>query len=267
MVSRKAEGETLLISKTENNKIDEVLYLQHYSEGWGTEFVRKFDERPCTQTPHYKNSNDGWRGWFYSYDDVLAKNFKCVSIQGDSETLKQLILHSNHSQKSSIFIDRAETILHENYGDVEYWRARRSMRYSNQLVEAANVFRKKHFNSEDVKDKTMLAEDWRNEKARRSAVGGDYVGIHWRRRDFLYARKAELSSVKGTAKILETVCEKLELKRIYLATDAPEEEIEELKSFLKDGLEVFRFTDTQTFNDGQIAIIDQLSRFVENLAI
>lgn len=104
-----------------------------------------------------------------------------------------------------------------------------------------------------------MTTDWRKERAKRSAKGGPYIGIHWRRRDFLYARKEQLPSIKGTADILENLSEKLKLNKIYLATDAPEEEINELKYYLREELEVFRFTDSQKFNDGQIAIIDQVS--------
>ncbi|PIC42474.1 hypothetical protein B9Z55_009541 [Caenorhabditis nigoni] len=248
------------LDESENRPIDQVIYLQHYEEGWGTEYVRKFDERKCLPPAdsHYKKEKDSkWRGWFYSYEDVRASNFKCISIQGDSGTLKDLLTHSNFSSMTSVMVDRAETILHENFGDVNYWKARRSMRYSKDLVEAANVFRDKYLDSDDENDDTEMVPDWRKERAKRTAKGGPYLGIHWRRRDFLYARQDQLPSIKGTAEILEKLCEKLKLNRIYLATDAPEEELNELKSYLRKGLQVFRFTDTQKYNDGQIAIIDQ----------
>lgn len=101
--------------------------------------------------------------------------------------------------------------------------------------------------------------DWTKEKAKRSALGGPYIGIHWRRRDFLYARRDQLPTIEGTADILQKLCEKLKLNRIYLATDAPEDEVNELITYLRNGIEVFRFTDSQKFNDPQIAIIDQVS--------
>ncbi|KAF1762245.1 hypothetical protein GCK72_010507 [Caenorhabditis remanei] len=248
------------LDETENKPIDQVVYLQHYEEGWGTEYVRKFDERKCLPpaNSHYKQEGDSyWRGWFYSYEDVRATNFKCVSIQGDSGTLRDLLKQSNFSEMSSVMIDRAETILHENFGDVNYWKARRSMRYSKELIEIADTFRDKYLDSDDENDDTGMTTDWRKERAKRSAKGGPYIGIHWRRRDFLYARKEQLPSIKGTADILENLSEKLKLNKIYLATDAPEEEINELKYYLREELEVFRFTDSQKFNDGQIAIIDQ----------
>lgn len=44
----------------ENNPIDQVIYLQHFSEGWGTEFVRKFEERPCMSPAdsHYQQDRN-----------------------------------------------------------------------------------------------------------------------------------------------------------------------------------------------------------------
>nr|8AY1_A Chain A, GDP-fucose protein O-fucosyltransferase 2,Spondin-1 [Caenorhabditis elegans]8AY1_B Chain B, GDP-fucose protein O-fucosyltransferase 2,Spondin-1 [Caenorhabditis elegans] len=244
----------------ENRPIDQVIYLQHYAEGWGTEYVRKFEKRSCLPPAesHYKQVEEfKWKGWFYSYEDVYSRNFQCVSIQGDSGTLKDLLKHSNFSESTSIMVDRAETILHEHYGEVDYWKARRSMRYSNDLVDVADAFRKKYLDSDDKRDKTKLVDDWTKEKPRRTAIGGPYLGIHWRRRDFLYAKKAQLPTIPGTAKILQDLCKKLDLQKIYLATDAPDQEVDELKALLNGELEVYRFTDTQKLNDGQIAIIDQ----------
>ncbi|CAB3403492.1 unnamed protein product [Caenorhabditis bovis] len=243
-----------------NDRIDAVVYLQHYAEGWGTEFVRKFDERPC-QPPsdrfYKKQSDNTWKSWFFSYEQVRAENFKCVSFQGDSETLKRMIL-SNFSDSTSIMIDRAETVLHEHYGEVDYWRARRSMRYSELLIAIGNEFREKFLESTDRMDKTIMEQDWTKERARRNAIGGPYIGVHWRRRDFVNARSNELPSIKGTAKLINSLSKKLELSKVYLATDAPQREIDEMKSHLDENLEVFRFSDeTGMLNDGQIAIIDQ----------
>uniref|UniRef100_A0A1I7TMJ6 GDP-fucose protein O-fucosyltransferase 2 n=1 Tax=Caenorhabditis tropicalis TaxID=1561998 RepID=A0A1I7TMJ6_9PELO len=177
------------LDETENHPIDQVIYLQHYEEGWGTEYVRKFDERKCLSPAysHYKQDETGkWKGWFYSYEDVRARNFKCVSIQGDSGTLRNLLKISNYTSMNTVMIDRGETILHENFGDVHYWNARRSMRYSNDLVEIGNSFRRKYLDSDDERDKTEMVSDWKKERARRNALGGPYVGVHWRRRDFLF---------------------------------------------------------------------------------
>ncbi|CAD6190420.1 unnamed protein product [Caenorhabditis auriculariae] len=236
--------------------IDDVVYLQHYAEGWGTEFVRKFDKRPCMSgEKFYKRNGDFWKGWFYSYDELKAKNFECVSIQGDSATLKDLIL-KDYKKSKVLFIDRAETILHDNYGDEFYWQARRSMRYSKKLVEAADKFRKEKLSSTDEKDKTLIKENWQDDQPRRNAKGGPFVCTHWRRRDFLRSRKADLPSINGTAIQLVKLTKKYKVKKIFLATDAPDSEVEELRKEIGDAAELFQFKDDR-FIDGAIAIIDQ----------
>ena len=63
-----------------------------------------------------------------------------------------------------IMFDRAETILHENLGNVEYWNLRRSMRFSEKLVMLANEFRKTYLNSEDSKDNTEFPAKWESHK-------------------------------------------------------------------------------------------------------
>ncbi|VDO32399.1 unnamed protein product [Haemonchus placei] len=118
--------------------LDQVVYLQPYKEGWGDEYKLKYDHRPCIDGSrfYHQESESSWRGWFFSYDEVRAKKFECISIQGDSATLRDLIL-----KEMTIFFDRGEAVLHENYGDVYYWEARRSMRYAKYLIEAGNQFR------------------------------------------------------------------------------------------------------------------------------
>jgi hypothetical protein len=60
----------------------------------------------------------------------------------------------------SILMDRAETVLHDHFGDVQYWRARRSMRYSVELRRIADDFRRTQLASDDKTDGTVLGEDW-----------------------------------------------------------------------------------------------------------
>lgn len=154
------------------------------------------------------------KGWFFSFPDVRVNNFECISFQGDSNTLKDLIL-KEYSGVESIFVDRGETVLHSDYGGYQYWAARRSMRYAPHLIEIAAKFRffllflghfppsrQDNFNSADEKDKTLLPPSWKEEKPSRTALGGDYICAHWRRRDFVRAHGKELPSIKGTAKIV-----------------------------------------------------------------
>ena len=61
-------------------------------------------------------------------------------------------------------LDRAETVLHDNFGGIEYWEARRSMRFAHKLVEIANQFRKDNLDSDDVRDNTVLADSWEDHR-------------------------------------------------------------------------------------------------------
>lgn len=63
----------------------------------------------------------------------------------------------------SIALLNAETVLHDHWGNVEYWRARRSMRFNSYLIQIATHFRATNFDSTDVKDRIQHPDDWRDE--------------------------------------------------------------------------------------------------------
>ncbi|KJH47843.1 hypothetical protein DICVIV_06038 [Dictyocaulus viviparus] len=304
--------------------IDQVVYLQPYKEGWSDDYVMKYDSRNCIDgSRFYIKEGDLWNGWFFSYEEVRAKKFECISIQGDSDTLKQLILN-RYDNASSIFVDRGEAILHQHYGDVHYWEARRSMRYAKHLIEVGDLFRKSELESTDEHDNTHLAASFRMDNRNRVAVGGNFLCAHWRRGDFLRARGDQLPSVHGTAKQsrkqssyfmvgalirynstevpvnlrydrlspfllppavigsiasvfcfgltvffndleqplwnyptmkdLNELCEKMDVKRLFLATDATDEEVEQLSKMLH--VPVLRFRDPKLL-DGAVSIVDQ----------
>ena len=65
----------------------------------------------------------------------------------------------------SIYIGRAETIIHDEYGGKWYWKARRSMRFATHLQDKAAKFRAAHLASSDVQDGTLVPSDWRDTKA------------------------------------------------------------------------------------------------------
>lgn len=73
--------------------------------------------------------------------------------------------YSNRSNAKmySIALLNAETVLHDHWGNVEYWRARRSMRFNSYLIQIATDFRATNFDSTDVKDRTEYPTDWRDE--------------------------------------------------------------------------------------------------------
>ena len=73
--------------------IDSVTYLQRYKEGWKDgKFEEKFDYRECIDPPRYREREPGlYEGWFFAYHEMRAKEFKCLSVQGHTTTIKNHI--------------------------------------------------------------------------------------------------------------------------------------------------------------------------------
>ncbi|XP_023240555.1 GDP-fucose protein O-fucosyltransferase 2-like isoform X1 [Centruroides sculpturatus] len=214
------EFETFL--KENGDEIEEIFYLQHYEEGWTEgKWEEKMDIRKCLESHPYSKSNGIYSGWFWGYQDVYAIKFNCLSVQGFSSTL--LPLFTGMSKAKSIMIDRAEVILHDNYGDKNYWDIRRSMRFASTLIEIGNKFRREYLNSSDDTDKTILDDDWQKVKARnsRSAMGGPYIAVHLRRQDFVRSRPTEIPSIKYASEQITKILKKYSLLKVFVATDAP----------------------------------------------
>lgn len=85
--------------------------------------------------------------------------------------------------------------------------------------------------------------------------------MHLRRRDFLVGRSSTVPSIKSAALQLRVVLDRLRLKHLFVATDAPEEEFKELEERLSD-YTVHKFIPSthilNNFKDGGVAIIDQI---------
>ena len=58
-------------------------------------------------------------------------------------------------------------MLHEYFGDAEYWSARRSMRFADHLKDIADRFRNDKLNSNDENDSTVMPEKWENHQPKR----------------------------------------------------------------------------------------------------
>lgn len=63
-------------------------------------------------------------------------------------------------------MSNSETMLHDYFGDVEFWRARRSMRFSKYLQSIANAYRMDFFGSSDENDLVQRPQKWQEEKVR-----------------------------------------------------------------------------------------------------
>lgn len=61
-------------------------------------------------------------GPFWGYgDEIHARQLKCVGYRGTVVNMADKALNRIKKSKS-IMIDRAEVMLHANYGQPEYWR-------------------------------------------------------------------------------------------------------------------------------------------------
>ena len=108
----------------------------------------KLEIRKCNEETKYEKRNDNYYyGWFFGYENrVRAKQAECLSAQGLVTVLVDFLLKNitwssdeEHTVKSVMF-DRAETLLHVDYGGYNYWRARRSMRYAKRLINLGEEF-------------------------------------------------------------------------------------------------------------------------------
>ena len=66
------------------------------------------------------------------------------------------------------------------------------------------------------------------------AKGGPYICTHIRRKDYVYAREDEIPNLESAAAQLRLKCDEHKVDTIFVATDAPESEFNQIKSFLKD---------------------------------
>ncbi|XP_036624849.1 GDP-fucose protein O-fucosyltransferase 2 [Trichosurus vulpecula] len=239
--------------------IDQVYVLQSYAEGWkeGT-WEEKIDERPCIdQLLYSRDKHDYYRGWFWGYEETRGLSVSCLSVQGSASIIAPVLLKNTSAR--SVMLDRAENLLHDHYGGKEYWDTRRSMVFAKHLRVVGDDFRSKYLNSTNDADKIAYNEDWTKMKVKLgTALGGPYLGVHLRRKDFIWGHREDVPSLQGAVKTIRSLMETHKLDRVFVATDAVRKECEELKRLLP---EMVRFEPTweelELYKDGGIAIIDQ----------
>ena len=90
--------------------------------------------------------------------------------------------------------------------------------------------------STDVADKTNIWDfnwdDVERDSAKAEAVGGPYIGVHLRRKDFLYARKEELPSLEGAVKEIKSKMAEYKVDKVFIGTDGVDGERETLTKML-----------------------------------
>eukprot|EP00042_Codosiga_hollandica_P022854 m.87112 g.87112 ORF g.87112 m.87112 type:complete len:263 (-) comp50958_c0_seq3:100-888(-) len=105
------------------------------------------------------------------------------------------------------------------------------------------------------------------ERFKTNVIKMPYLGVHLRRSDFLYAHKDTLVSIEHAAQQMSALAKENEVKAVFLATDAREDD-SEYRQLSKAKLRFFRypggkgieneFKKQPLFSEGQRAIIDQI---------
>ncbi|XP_036094015.1 GDP-fucose protein O-fucosyltransferase 2 isoform X2 [Rousettus aegyptiacus] len=201
--------------------IDQVYVLQSYAEGWsqGT-WEEKVDARPCTDPPPYtQDKHEYYRGWFWGYEETRGLNVSCLSVQGSASVVAPVLLRNTSAR--SVMLDRAENLLHDHYGGKAYWDTRRSMVFARHLRAVGDRFRSRYLNSTDEADRTPFQEDWTKMQVKLgSSLGGPYLGVHLRRKDFIWGHREDVPSLEGAVRKVRRLLEQLGLRTVFVATDA-----------------------------------------------
>lgn len=258
--------------------VDKTFQLQHFENMFENGvFIDKFEYHNCSRSQVSP-------GDFLEQTNIQTKDFVCLRFQGSAGLLtnvlkKEMKLVKDTWPKVFLFLS-GEIVLHDSWGNKEFWRARRSMRFSNDLMAIAKDFRLSKLNSTDERENVRRPVDWRQEEESRDAIGGDYICAHLRRGDFVYGREKTIPSMKSAANQIKQALKELDLKRVFVASDCSpfgrfsdfcssialilsfSTDFKNLRSYLQRE-KVYRFQVTDfhkrdSIKDGGIAIIDQI---------
>lgn len=135
------------------------------------------------------------------------------------------------------------------------------------MFSLGNRFRIDYLNSTDTDDRTVLIDDWTKMKRHHGqALGGPYLGIHLRRRDYVTARPKHVPSLEHAARQVCHHLNRLNLSLVFIATDTDESEINELRQHASQICQIstqqiltYRPTEKvlEKILDGGKAIVDQ----------
>ncbi|XP_028163548.1 GDP-fucose protein O-fucosyltransferase 2-like [Ostrinia furnacalis] len=238
-------------------EVDTLFVLQNYpSEPWSeSSGKKKWQIMPTTNC-------------IIRYDNIIAKTTYCVSINGTLEMLWKLV-DLQPSDKKIMFknVHLLNQPQKQTNPRKSWWGI---MEYNSRLVKRARDYIIENFHCTSEKCPSYLA-------------------IHWRRKEFscMLGKTNILPSVHETVQVIIWVVEncKLDINKVYIASDAEASELEALKGKLVAfGFETFEFNpsvqDMKDFKEGGIAIIDhiicthaayfigtQLSKFTETIQL
>ncbi|CAG0879424.1 unnamed protein product [Cyprideis torosa] len=145
------EFEELICEEDEDVQffVDHVVVLQNFLDMFESgDFSEKYEVSKCqahrsefepvTGTVAERDDSK-WEGVLFGDVTVRSRSLQCVSLMGGAHVISPYLL-STFDQSQFILLERAEVLLHENFGEREYWRARESMRFAPKLVLKAKEF-------------------------------------------------------------------------------------------------------------------------------
>lgn len=196
-------------------KLDYSLTLQHYENMFENgRFVDRFEVIKSKKMRIAEN--------IFGYKNVTAAAHHTVLYQGSVKMLHQLLveLKPNFYQPHfSVLLNHAEIVLHDVWGNRQFWQARRSMRFSKVLTSIADEFRLSKFNSTNENDGVIRPTNWQDEKSHRLSIGGDYACAHIRRADFVLGREKTTPTLRSVANQIKVRLKELDLSRIFISSD------------------------------------------------
>lgn len=143
--------------------IGEVYKLQHFESMFESGmFVDKYEEVACS-----RNDYDNYH--YLEYYNITEQTITCLNFQGSTMLLTKILqdykdIHHVPGKPRIVLFANAETALHEYFGDEEYWKARRSMRFNKYLKSIGDAYRMDFLGSTDEKDLVQHPELWTDEK-------------------------------------------------------------------------------------------------------
>lgn len=221
------------VSKNKKLKLDRVFVLKNYENAFENgDFREKWEIVGDYEECHHD--------YFWGYTNISVTEVICVKFQGKISKLWELI--ALHPKDKYVMFTHGEIPLHDNYGSKSYWDCRKSMKFNTELINAA--------------------KNYMNENFKCTEKCSNYAALHWRRQDFSHNRYKESPSIIGTVNQIDKALKKLNLKNIFIATDADSEFNSLIDEFSKFKYKVFYYTPTveeiAEFQDGGVAIIDQI---------
>uniref|UniRef100_A0A8D2BAA3 Peptide-O-fucosyltransferase n=1 Tax=Sciurus vulgaris TaxID=55149 RepID=A0A8D2BAA3_SCIVU len=122
------------------------------------------------------------------------------------------------------------------------------MLFAKHLRVVGDAFRSRYLNTMDTLDKIPFEKDWTKMKEEPgSSLGGPYVAVHLRRKDFIWGYQ-KIHSLMKTHR----------LHKVFVAADAIRTEYKELKKLLPR-MVAFEpsWQELELHKDGGVTIIDQ----------